>query len=68
MATAAEIWAFNGAGQALAAAQADGGEVHAIHGLDAAKPLAVAQATRTVGAITQSVGETSTAVVVARVP
>ena len=72
-ASAAEIWSYmlsNGltAGQNLVLAVQLLNDLHLIHGLNAGSPLSVAAATRTAGAITQSIVEAAGVVTVTRAP
>jgi hypothetical protein len=70
-ATAAQIWAYilpNGksAGQNLAEVNTWLYELHLIHGLRAGSPLAVTDAARTAGAVSQTITEAAGVVTVAR--
>jgi hypothetical protein len=70
-ASAAQIWAYtlsNGlsAGATLVAVHAMLSELHLIHGLTLGSPLAVTDATRTAGAVAQTISEAAGVVTVAR--
>jgi hypothetical protein len=70
-ATAAQIWAYtlaNGmsAGATLVAVHSMLSELHLIHGLKLGSPLAVTDAARTAGAVSQTITEAAGVVTVAR--